>query len=467
MGVAIADLGRKRAGSGGIDASRTLSRIPREYVLPVVACLVLFGWFGWVDPIPHYDIAVFLRGASAVLAGHDPYPRPGTPAVYSGFAFVYPYLVAWPFVPLGALPRSVGEDVFIAASVVAIIAGCRLMGVRHPAVYALVLTTSCTIVGLQMGSLNAVLFCGVAAAWRYRDRPFVVVPLLALVIVSKVFLAPLCLWPLLAGRRITAAAAAALTAVILGAGWVFGPLTALGYDRLLSALGAHEAPFGMSATGLLLNVGAGMSLARAVASLLAVAVVIVTAWHGRRVGDEQIFFTGCLAATLIASPIVWSHYLLLLTVPLLIRRDGVDQPEPAGPIAAAAVFSWLVVTPHHTEVASVVVGMIVVVALAATAVRPRQAGAMVRLRSAATRLGPWPAVIVGGVVVAFVTFDVLAATYARHGGAVVGAFCAQLALLAVLVRAWRLNPTKTSLPRPEPAAPGPVIHDPEIGRAER
>lgn len=421
--------------------------------LPVAVCVTMSIWFAWIDRVPHYDVAVFLRAATTVLAGHDPYPRPGTPAVYSGFAFVYPYVVAWLFTPLSWLSRSAAEDVFIAASVAALVAGCRLLRVRELSVYALVLTMSYTVIGLQMGSLNAFLFCAVAGVWRFRDRPVVAVPLLIFVIVSKLFLAPLTLWLLFTRRWTSAFLTAFLAGLILVAGCLLGPLTIRGYATLLSSLGAHEASLGQSTVGLFLNMGIGMRAAVDGSRVLAVVVIIVTARRARQLRDERLLFTGCLASALILSPVVWNHYLVLLTVPLMIQADRPDGPKASAAVALAAVYSWLVVTPHHVRAASVAVGITLVTFLAVRTLHPIAVEAARRgqLPSARQirRLSVMAAVILAG----FVAVEGTAAAYG-DAGAVVGRYFAQLAVLAVLVHGWRSGASLSQTQNAEAARRG-------------
>nr|MDT0667870.1 hypothetical protein [Micromonospora sp. DSM 115978] len=128
------------------------------------------------------------------------------------------------------------------------------------------------------------------------------------------------------------------------------------------------------------NLGLGLDLAGWAARLLAVAVVAGCALAvRRRGGDERLLFTGTVVAALLASPIVWAHYLLLLLVPVLVVATA-DAPSAAGagagaqqqqqqrqrrlaadaPLAAFAVSSWLVVTPHKSDLLDVAAAAVVV-----------------------------------------------------------------------------------------------------------
>lgn len=443
---------RARPGSGDVGAGAPPTA---AWAWSGLVALVGLIWVVYVHPIAHLDLEVFLGAGASVADGRDPYPVVGTPSVYSGFSFVYPYLVAWPFVPLSWLPHPVGAAVFVALSVLAVLAGCRLLAPRT-AVSAPVLAASWTITGLQMGTLNALLFLGLAALWRYRDRPVPAGLLAAALVVSKLFLWPLWLWLLLTGRARAAAAAVGATAVVLGAGWLVGPLGAGSYLAMLSTLGVREAPAGLSLTGLLMNAGAGAGPAQWLARLAAVGVVVVARQRVRRdaahrttggttsgatgpSGDRPLFAAG-VAAALVASPIVWSHYLLLLAVPLL----AVD-PDP--PVAAAvfAVGSWLLVTPHGTGPVRLVVGLAVLAVIAAVPLR-RLGGGLARrwrepgFRRCGARRRLANAGIATGLVSAAFGLFALAAAAHGHGGRVVGGYGAQMVVLAVLARAGRPAP---------------------------
>ncbi|OHV20253.1 hypothetical protein BBK14_08420 [Parafrankia soli] len=348
----------------------------------VIAGLLALIWVGYVAPIAHFDVDVFLRAGAAVADGRDPYPPPGTPEVYSGFAFVYPYLVSLPFVPLSALPGA--AELFIALSVVALLAACRLAGAGRWT-FALVLTASCTITGLQMGTLNALLFCGLVALWRLRDVPVAAGVLTAVLVYSKLFLVPVVLWLALTRRPRATVVALVTLAALFGVGEIYSPVAAHTYADMLSVLAREEAPDGLSLTGLLMNVGLGLGAAtwgaRAAAGLLLAGCL----WRARgrsRAGGDGLLFAGVVAAALVASPIVWSHYLLLLVAPLLaITRGGPGHPAAPGdpdlPLALFTGGSWLLVTPHLSTpidllVAAVVLGPLVALPLVRTARRRRE-----------------------------------------------------------------------------------------------
>ena len=439
------------------------------------AGLIGLLWVVYLRRVPHLDLDVFLQAGNAVRHGLDPYPPPGAAEVYSGHSFVYPYPVAWLFVPLSLLPGGAAAAVFITGSAAAVVAGCRLLGVRSVAVCGLVLVMSTTIVGLQMGTLNALLFCGVAALWRFRDRPWIAAAVLTALTVSKLFLAPLWLWLLFTRRTRAAGLAAAGIGAVLGLGWLTGPLGPSSYGSLLSLLGTHEAAAGLSPTGLLINLGLGAALAQNIARLAAAALILAAAVRARagadraRAGaDERVLMAACLVAALVASPVVWNHYLILLVVPLLIGARTEESQRLVVVLAAAC--SWLIVTPHATDALRASIGGCLLLLLAACAFRssvlrspgragrptPRAAGdAGVATRLGSTRLGSTrlgstrlgstrlaatrTGLAAGAAAAAFGVVEALG-TAQGHGGPIVGAGFAVMAMAAVVAFVWSAPP---------------------------
>ncbi len=289
---------------------------------------------------PAYDLDVFLRAGQALLSGHSLYPKLGSTGVYSGSAFVYPYLAAWPFVPLALMPPAAAVAVFFALTFAAVTTSALAVSGRDAVRTALVLSASFGITGLQLGALSPLLFAGVLALWRLRERPAAFALLAGPVIAAKLFLAPLLVWPLLARRsRAFAGAASALTG-LLAAGFVLGPLGPAAYARMLSSLGGHEARAGFGVIGALMRAGLSQRAAELVALALAAALVTAAQHRYRRRGDERVLFSAGVLASLALSPVLWSHYLILLAAPLLVLEAGI------GWFALFALASWAIAPPH-------------------------------------------------------------------------------------------------------------------------
>jgi hypothetical protein len=413
-----------------------------------VAGLIGLAWFGMIIRIGHFDVEVFLRAGAAVRQGRNPYPTPGTAAVYSGFAFVYPYLTAWPFALLSWLPHA--DDVFVAASVLAVLGGVRLAGARDWRVYALVIAASTTIVGFQMGTLNAWLFAGLTLAWRCRDRPVSCGAAVALAVYSKVFLVPVLFWLVLARRWRAAAVAAAVLVALFGVGELVSPLGTASYLTMLGQLGRAEALAGVSLTGLLANLGLPMGGANALARGAAVAVLAGCAWAVRRGHDERLAYTGAVVAALLASPVVWCHYLLVLVAPLLAlsapagRRGHPARPEgPVSPVPVAtfAAAAWFLVTPHRSTGVDLAVTAVILAPLVLSCLLGGGAAGSF----AGRRRPTFPKVtLIASLLALIVTIgDAATVLAAAHAPAahVVGAYTALVGILAML--AWAARTTAT------------------------
>lgn len=303
-------------------------------LLVVTAIVVAF-----LPLTPAYDVNVFLRAGDAALRGLPIYPAPGTSAVYSGSSFVYPYFAVWPFVLLAALPAALGTALFFAISACAVIAACVLATDAGVSRAVLVLCTAFTITGLQLGALSPPLFAGAVLLWSVRARPRMLV-LAGPVVACKLFVAPLLLWLLLAGRFRAAAWATASTFVLLAVGFLLGPINPGQYLRILSALGAHEARSGLGLIGALMNAGFAMTAAQAMALALTVALLVAAYLTYRHARDERVLFCAGLGASLLLTPVLWSHYLVLLAAGLLVcnaRRRW---------FVVLALGSWAIAPPH-------------------------------------------------------------------------------------------------------------------------
>jgi hypothetical protein len=293
-------------------------------------------WALLVRPVVPSDLAVFLGAAHQIWHGASPYVDPSSPQLWSGHAFVYPYLTGWLFTPFNWMTTPAATAVFYVLSVAAVVVAVRLIVGRDGAFLPTMVTLLAEPVvrGLQLGTLNAWLFLGLAVAWRYRDRARRVVVALSAVIVAKLFLVPMLAWLVLTRRYRTAftTAGVSLAAVVIGC--LLADLSVSTFTRMLSTLSAHEGPHSSSIEALLHAIGITGALA-AITPLLLAGLLIAGGWRAyRRSGGEQALFCACVAASIVASPIVWSHYFtLLMVIPLIYRW-------PARWLLAALVASW-------------------------------------------------------------------------------------------------------------------------------
>lgn len=286
---------------------------------------VLFtAWIAWYA-LSRNSFAVdfhhaFWPAGVDVLHGVTPYVAASSPDVANGTAFVYPAPAALLMVPFGLLPHGLADVTFTLLSLAAALVTLRLLAVRDWRLYGLVAMWPAVISSWQSANLSLLLALGIAAAWRYRDRPAVAGPLVALLVSVKLFVWPLGLW-LLATRRYRALGYVAVCGLVVNLiAWsVLGFGEVHHYTRLASAVTRAEERSAYTVIALLLNHGTGRVLAYAVGLSLAALGGLACLVLGRRGRDSSALLM-CLVVCLLATPIVWRHYFALLIVPLAIMR---------------------------------------------------------------------------------------------------------------------------------------------------
>lgn len=275
------------------------------------------AWVSFVRPVAPLDFHVFAAAGRAVAHGLDPYPPPASAQVWSGSAFVYPWLAAWLFAPAAWVSGHAAALAMTALSCAAIAAGVSSVAGRRLVPFACVLFSAPTLDGLQMGTLNAVLFLGVCLAWRWRDQPVRAGVAVGVLVTLKLLCWPLLLWFLFTRRWAAATWTAVTGAVLVGAGWLFGPLGPISYARLLGQLAEHEVRTSAGLQGVLVRGGLPAAGAELIGVAVAVALVAVAARRG-----DGLAYGAAVVGALAASPVVWQHYYLLAAAPLLLVRNG-------------------------------------------------------------------------------------------------------------------------------------------------
>lgn len=337
----------------------------RDAAILVAVMAVLGFTFGHL--LPPFDFLTFFHAGRDLLHGHSPYALPSSAVFRSGHAFVYPLFVGWLFAPLAGLPVEPAEIVYSAGSVAAIVASCRLLGRRDLMAPALVLACSTTIVGIQMGTLNAFLMLGLASSWHWREsRPLASGVILGVTAAAKLFLLPALVWPVLRRRYGQAVAAAVTALAVVVGGVVAGPLSLAGYIHMMTRLGAREQAASWSLSSFLHGLGATRSVSSAGAVLVAAVCLAAVARQRARLGDGQAF-AAVVLCSLLASPIVWGSYLLLVTVPLLVVGRGNRV------LGGFVLATWALLTPDAAPATRVAVGVASAVAVVLVSVRPLRA----------------------------------------------------------------------------------------------
>ena len=256
-----------------------------------------------------FDLHVMWKAGHDVVTGHSPFP------------FVYPAPAAFLMAPFGALPWSVAVVAFTLALVLALVLTLRLLEVRDWRCYAAALAALPMASSIMIGTLSPFLALAAAAAWRYRDRRWVVATAIALAVVTKIFLWPLAIW-LVATRRLRSA----VTTVVLGIALLMGSWGLLGFSGLLDyphrlgRVAGLEQDKSYSPFALFRALGMTTGSARVALVALTIVVIagIVAVARGKD-GDRRSFVVALLAG-LVLSPIVWLHYLVVLIVPVALYR---------------------------------------------------------------------------------------------------------------------------------------------------
>jgi alpha-1,2-mannosyltransferase len=264
------------------------------------------------------DWEVFRTAAHSIVHGRSPFP-PATPAALAhGDKYVYPPVTALLLAPLAFFPLVAGKALFLLLALGCVLLALRLLGVRDWRCYGLALLTAPVLDTVSLGAISSMLLLGVAVVWRYRDRPSVAGAVTALTAVAKVFVWPLFVW-LVATRRFRAAVvSAAASIVMLAGGWaVIGFAGFGGYPRLLRALTTVDAPKSYSLAGLL-RVDGGT--ATALSGLLAIVVIGAVFLAARGPDGDRRALVVAVAGALLATPVLWLHYLDLLFVPIALAR---------------------------------------------------------------------------------------------------------------------------------------------------
>ncbi len=292
-------------------------------VLPVL--LVLAFALGARHHQPAFDFRAIWQAGRDVAHGHNPYPAaasiPSSGAAHHD-EFIYPAVVAVAMVPFGLMPFGIAAGLFIAILIASVAATLRLLRVRDWRCYGVAFAWIPVLESIRLGALSPLLALGLAGAWVARDRRWRLPAIVAAVVLAKLFLWPLFVW-LLATRRWGAAVRAALlTAVVGGVGWAvvgFGTLDS--YPALLAKMTSVQVRDTVGAAGLLTSLGAGVASAHAgvmLAAILGSAGIVAAERRGDR---PELAFGVTVLVSLLASPIAWPHYDVLLLVPVaLISR---------------------------------------------------------------------------------------------------------------------------------------------------
>lgn len=323
------------------------------------------------------------QGGRDILAGRNPYPPP-TPLrlLVPGNAMITPPLLALIDLPLAVLPFTVAVAVWNTVQTAALVAALRICAVRGRSGFVLAIASFPFVATLALGQPDGLFALVAALAWHHRGRPQGGVAV-GLLIAAKLFAWPLVVWLVLTRRFRCAATSVAVAAAALVTSWAAIDFKGLfGYLRLLTADADAFAPRSHAILSFLVRSGVGLHTARSLAAALGTAICALLAWRVRR--SDIGTFAVLILAGLLMSPILWSHYLVVLLIPL-----AVAHPRPHRWWLLYAAF-WL--SPTEPPSSPLKIAIVIAVACAVALDSGDRAlragtGALLRLRWASARAG--------------------------------------------------------------------------------
>jgi hypothetical protein len=263
-----------------------------------------------------YRVA-FIAHQAAVL--HHGGVAIGETAAHPFSVPLYPAFANLAVVPLSALPFAAAAAIYSIVSVAAMFGALTLLGVRDRRCHAMVLISWPFLYGMFLGAIGPLLALGAAAAWRWRRRTLIPAAALATIIAAKLFPWPLAVWLLITRRWRAFAATLALGAALTFGAWALIGFHGLAsYPRMLADATAVQDGRADSVTTVLLVLGVSSRLAQAAALLTGLATLGLAARLARRPDGGARAFGLAIIACLLATPIVWDHYMVLLFVPIAL-----------------------------------------------------------------------------------------------------------------------------------------------------
>ncbi|MCA1687125.1 MAG: DUF2029 domain-containing protein [Actinobacteria bacterium] len=277
----------------------------------------------------HGDFDTFWRSAAAFWEGKDVYDTG------AGLTNLNPPLWTLLISPLGLLEPLVAYRVFVLISLLITVGYLAWMAEelrlrpRWAVLGAVMLLLSSPLLAtLALGQIYPFLALGLVAAWvaDRRDRPSISGTALGLVVALKPSLAPVLLWPLV--RRRWGAFGAALVsgaAATLAAAVVVGPGATLDWLGLLSDRSPSPYWDNASLPGAAARLFTENEFAQhvaispwtiLVAYALGIGAIAITAARAGR--GSEVGLWALVAASLLASPIAWHNYLVLLGPGILV-----------------------------------------------------------------------------------------------------------------------------------------------------
>jgi alpha-1,2-mannosyltransferase len=339
----------------------SMGRADRRWVIGglVAAVVVVVGFLGPWGP-DMTDLGIYRMGGSALLSGADVY---GVRDPSTGLAFTYPVFSAVLFVPFAAVPMSVAKLVVLLLSLAAlwVIVHLTVQAVRDSigAVRGSALAWSIPLAviavlahpvleTLLFGQVNLILAAFVLIDVLPRDRGRFRGVLVGIAAGVKLVPGIFIVYFLVTGQRRAAMTALLTTVGTVAVGFVVQPSASWSYwtdhaldpDRMGGiAYVTNQSILGMSAR-LLRDPHPPRALTLTLSAAL-VAAALVLARRLARTGDRFTAVCVVAIASLLASPIAWSHHWVWF-IPCLGTLVAWAWPARTG-LPARTGWRWAVV----------------------------------------------------------------------------------------------------------------------------
>ena len=296
-----------------------LGLLPLLTLLPIATQLVARrryiadGWF--------FDGHWLWIGWHRVAHGQNPY-----------IDFLYPAPAAVLPAPLGFLGYRAAMISWTLLLIAAIVLALLALGVRDWRCHTVALMSMPAISSIHLGTPTPLLLLAAACAWRYRNRPWAVAAAVAFAVGFKLLLWPLFVWLVVTRFKTSLKAAAATVMLVLGCWAIIGFAGASSYGNRLTGTEDIDQFRGFSVIALAHRAGLALGGAHAVSVIVTLGCIAVIVAAGRWGGPtaDRDAYIAALATSVVASPVVWGHYVLVVyaALALAVPRFGIEWLLP-------------------------------------------------------------------------------------------------------------------------------------------
>ncbi len=294
------------------------------------------GGEGWGYDYQAYADAAVRLGEDGSVYQAETLDGPYRPGPYGLYMYAPPLGIA--IAPLADLEMGLAAGLWYLLHVAVLLAACALMPIRlsvRLATFGVAALSLAVTRDLILGNVSVMLLLPLVAAWRWLDQPIGSVAQ-ALAMSVRPMLGVLIIWQLLR-RQWRAVAWTIATGLVLIA--LTLPFVGLdGYRDYFTVLrnlsGVSGVEFNHDLSSTLLTLGADGSVA-GVALLAGYGAAIAAILLSLR-RDAEVGFMVTITASLLLSPLLWDHYLVMLVLPAAFLA-GRGRPWAL----ALPLLSWL------------------------------------------------------------------------------------------------------------------------------